>query len=149
MPGFNKLNSSLTINSNQFYFDYQDGKYGFNTDPNRGADTFNPFSRSGELDTYAVNGNIVTYTFKNLLAGQRYRIILYKSVASMYGGSTSATGISNVQSITQIAYETLYQNGTFCGIGVYDLIPSASEATVDLSFNNWGPPSYIGISLFY
>ena len=37
------LNSSLTANSNQFYFDYQDGKYGFNTDPNRGADTFNPF----------------------------------------------------------------------------------------------------------
>lgn len=38
------LNSSLTANSNQFYFDYKDGKYGFNTDPNRGADTFNPFS---------------------------------------------------------------------------------------------------------
>ena len=39
-----ELNSSLTANSNQFYFDYQDGKYGFNTDPNRGADTFTPFS---------------------------------------------------------------------------------------------------------
>ena len=40
----NEINSSLTANSNQFYFDYQDGKYGFNTDPNRGADTFSPFS---------------------------------------------------------------------------------------------------------
>lgn len=42
----NQLNSSLTANSNQFYFDYQDGKYGFNTDPNRGADTFFPFKNS-------------------------------------------------------------------------------------------------------
>lgn len=39
-----ELNSSLTANNNKFYFDYQDGKYGFNTDPNRGADTFSPFS---------------------------------------------------------------------------------------------------------
>ena len=34
---------SLEANGNQFYFDYKDGKYGFNTDPNRGADTFSPF----------------------------------------------------------------------------------------------------------
>lgn len=38
-----EVNSSLTANNNQFYFDYQDGKYGFNTNPNRGADTFSPF----------------------------------------------------------------------------------------------------------
>ena len=42
------LNSSLADrtsfpNSEVFYPDYQDGKYGFNTDPNRGADTFCPF----------------------------------------------------------------------------------------------------------
>ena len=30
-------------NANEFYFDYQDGKYGFNTEPDRGADTFHPF----------------------------------------------------------------------------------------------------------
>ena len=44
-----ELNSSLTVNDNQFYFDYKDGKYGFNTDPNRGADTFSPFSSGDSL----------------------------------------------------------------------------------------------------
>lgn len=32
-----------------FYPDSQDGKYGFNTDPNRGADTFHPFKSAGKL----------------------------------------------------------------------------------------------------
>ena len=37
------LNSSLTANSKHFYFDYKNGKYGFNTSSSRGADTFIPF----------------------------------------------------------------------------------------------------------
>lgn len=37
-------NSSLKANNNQIYMDYHDGKYGINTDPNRGADTFIPFN---------------------------------------------------------------------------------------------------------
>ena len=36
-------NSSLTANGSQLCMDYHDGKYGINTDPNRGADTFIPF----------------------------------------------------------------------------------------------------------
>lgn len=40
----NQMNNQLTANGNKFYFDYQDGKYGYNTDPQRGADTFLPFS---------------------------------------------------------------------------------------------------------
>lgn len=38
------INSSLKANNNQIYMDYHDGKYGINTDPNRGADTFLPFN---------------------------------------------------------------------------------------------------------
>ena len=59
-----ELNSSLTVNDNQFYFDYQDGKYGFNTDPNRGADTFSPFS-SGKMEILlnSSNNTNITYTF--------------------------------------------------------------------------------------
>lgn len=41
----------MCANSNHFYFDYKNGKYGYNTDPNRGADTFTPFS-SGEVYVY-------------------------------------------------------------------------------------------------
>ena len=31
-------------NNKHFYFDYKNGKYGYNTNPNRGADTFFPFN---------------------------------------------------------------------------------------------------------
>lgn len=62
--GFVKLNDSLQANSTQFYFDYQNGKYGFNTDPNRGADTFNPFSSnewtSGEIYINANSSETIT-----------------------------------------------------------------------------------------
>ena len=44
----------MVANSNHFYFDYKDGKYGYNTNPNRGADTFVPFS----------NGNYYYRAFK-------------------------------------------------------------------------------------
>lgn len=37
------INSSLVANGSQLYMDYHDGKYGVNTDPERGADTFIPF----------------------------------------------------------------------------------------------------------
>ena len=37
------ITGALKANGNIFYFDYHDGKYGFNTSPNRGADTFIPF----------------------------------------------------------------------------------------------------------
>lgn len=39
----NNITNQLSANNNKFYFDYQDGKYGYNTDPQRGADTFSPF----------------------------------------------------------------------------------------------------------
>lgn len=41
-----QLNADLSANNNKFYFDYQNGKYGYNTDPSRGAGTFSPFSKS-------------------------------------------------------------------------------------------------------
>lgn len=40
---FDSVNSSLVANGSQLYMDYHDGKYGVNTDPKRGADTFIPF----------------------------------------------------------------------------------------------------------
>lgn len=40
-----QLSRDLTANGTNFIFDYQNGKYGYNTNPNRGADTFYPFSQ--------------------------------------------------------------------------------------------------------
>lgn len=40
-----QLNNDLMFpDGTKFYPDKQNGKYGFNTDPNRGADTFSPFN---------------------------------------------------------------------------------------------------------
>ena len=44
-----ELNQSLTINNVNFNLDYQNGKYGWNESPERGADTFHPF-KSAEYD---------------------------------------------------------------------------------------------------
>lgn len=58
-----EVNNSLIASDGQkLYFDSKDGKYGYNTDPNRGADTFFPFS------SVAARGNIN----KKLKAGESY-----------------------------------------------------------------------------
>ena len=48
---FDNVNSSLTANGNQLCMDYHDGKYGVNTDPQRGADTFIPFHSNHKIKT--------------------------------------------------------------------------------------------------
>lgn len=53
----NQMNNQLTANGNKFYFDYQDGKYGYNTDPNRGADTFLPFNGTDITFTVSLRGS--------------------------------------------------------------------------------------------
>lgn len=46
-----------------FYFDWQNGKYGFNTDVNRGADTFHPFNSGAYTVLSNDTGTNKTYTF--------------------------------------------------------------------------------------
>lgn len=47
----------MIANSKHFYFDYKNGKYGYNTNPNRGADTFVPF-KNGSLWFSVFTSNI-------------------------------------------------------------------------------------------
>lgn len=50
-----KLSDSLIVNGNQLYMDYHDGKYGVNTSPSRGADTFIPFQgKVGSVGSFTV-----------------------------------------------------------------------------------------------
>ena len=51
-----KLDTQLQIDGEDVYLDYQDGKYGINTDPKRGADTFIPF-RSNNVEDDSNNSN--------------------------------------------------------------------------------------------
>ena len=65
-----EVNSSLKANSKQVYMDYHDGKYGINTDPNRGADTFIPFHSGdfvfcgGSQQILRTNWTYLDYSFK-------------------------------------------------------------------------------------
>lgn len=63
------INLYLSINDTKFYFDYQNGKYGFNTDPNRGADTFVPFSENisivAQIQLYDGEKLLVLYVYSN------------------------------------------------------------------------------------
>lgn len=45
----NNLSSELTANGTKFYFDYQNGKYGYNTSSTRGTSTFSPFGNVAEI----------------------------------------------------------------------------------------------------
>ena len=44
-----ELANHLNVGGTEFYFDYQDSKFGYNTNANRGADTFHPFKSGGEI----------------------------------------------------------------------------------------------------
>ena len=79
----NSLNNSLKANSKHFYFDYKNGKYGFNTDSNRGADTFFPF-----------NSGISFENATCILSGG-------KSVAITAGKKYVAVALGHTQSDTQ------------------------------------------------
>lgn len=52
-----QLISELSANGNRFYFDYKDGRYGYNIDPARGADTFSPFRGKIEISEWAYQLN--------------------------------------------------------------------------------------------
>lgn len=53
------INGQLVANENTIYMDYHDGKYGVNTSPTRGADTFVPFKG------YEYLGTSTTYNLSN------------------------------------------------------------------------------------
>ena len=64
----NNLNSELTVNGTKFYFDYQNGRYGYNTSASRGASTFFPFgegnlNRPTNFAGHAWYGGAASYFF--------------------------------------------------------------------------------------
>lgn len=124
-----QLNSSLTANSNQFYFDYQDGKYGFNTDPNRGADTFSPFSSGVNEIAFGWNGS-------------NYGGGIIKKDGTTLGGTVSATTLNgNYVSLnigTQYKEDGTYKGSiTFTALvaGVYKIYENGTVTDKSVSAN--------------
>lgn len=60
---FDNVNSSLTANGSQLCMDYHDGKYGVNTDPQRGADTFIPFKSNAGLSIVKEQNGWITNAY--------------------------------------------------------------------------------------
>lgn len=69
------LEDQLTANNLPIYLDYQGGKYGYNTSPSRGADTFNPFS-SGGGEINFLRGEIA---YRNLTTSNHWDISITNS----------------------------------------------------------------------
>ena len=76
------LEDELTANGQRIYLDYKDGKYGYNTDALRGADTFSPF-KSGDSDSeiYTNLTTVGNVTGDQLptINGSGYMILRFKS----------------------------------------------------------------------
>lgn len=53
--GVNDLVSQLKASGTSFYFDYKNGKWGWNSSPARGAGTFHPFRQASSAGTYSVD----------------------------------------------------------------------------------------------
>lgn len=127
---FDNVNSSLTANGSQLCMDYHDGKYGVNTDPQRGADTFIPFHSNHKIKTQTLTlypsrtanpSPNPTWIFDKL---ERVDGVL--SVSSVYGymsaGSKSVSSFSigfyisgnKVIMSTGLPYEWTYGQGYTC-----------------------------------
>ena len=98
-----EVNNSLVANSKHFYFDYKDGKYGYNTNPNRGADTFVPFKKvfSKLSQKYKTSTVTVDLGFQPDFCSVYFVDTTYNH-SSVYtnGVITAKNGVLDIKSIT-------------------------------------------------
>ena len=95
-----ELSSELSANGIRFYFDYQDGQYGYNTDPARGADTFSPF-------------NNPSYTIPDFTLG-----------LGDQGGTTAYLPLKGIKSIS-----FSYRKTQYCGMKI-SLLKGSESITI-------------------
>ena len=84
------LEDELTANGQRIYLDYKDGKYGYNTDALRGADTFSPFRSGGSSDDVYTN-----LTTVNSITGDKLPTI-YGCGYMILRRTSSPDGLSNI-----------------------------------------------------
>ena len=98
---FSALNDKLTLpDGTPIYFDMKDGIFGYNTDPERGADTFHPFSSQRTFTVNLTAGYIQasTYTHSSSVKFQNAKIKV--NVRSFSGkGSLSVNADSKTTTI--------------------------------------------------
>ena len=73
------LEDELTANGKRIYLDYKDGRYGYNTDALRGADTFSPFRTSGSSESEFTNLTTVEHVLgtnlPTIIEGNGYLVL--------------------------------------------------------------------------
>ena len=111
----------LKTNNKYFYFDYQGGKYGYNTSSSRGADTFSPFSaKTVHSTSWTVTENFFNGT-KDLTADHTVRYINVPNVD--YKRSFDCLFCQNIQSSDTKTYT----------VSVGDILFAASTAATSQS----------------
>lgn len=91
------LNNELTYSGTKFYFDYKNGKWGWNSSSARGADTFHPFSQIQKIAIGKIlvsgagsgNGVYVTDVEVDISEVNRLHVNLYWTNSQQYGNRTA------------------------------------------------------------
>ena len=98
-----KINNRLTVNNQKFVFDYKDGKWGFNTSDERGADTFHPFNST----VIRMNPSVTSYTNTDITASTIYLKILKTTPSNITAlPERYFYGNKSVPLVTTIAHKT-------------------------------------------
>ena len=129
------VNNSLIANSKHFYFDYKDGKYGYNTNPNRGADTFVPFSSS--IKEIVVVSGMIGASWLTLANIKNNYFISYANNVTVNNNSEYFNMVDSTLSVKKACNILKFDNN-----GITEKKYSAKETvfTVD-----WQHGSYIAI----
>ena len=115
------LENELTANNKRIYMDYHDGKYGINTNANRGADTFIPFKG------YEYLGTVGSYDLSNRadykkLTNANFTVVITGISESVFSENWSADdvrgGFSGSVPIPQPSYNASTGALTITNIGV-------------------------------
>ena len=122
------INDSLVANGKNFYFDYKNGKYGYNTSSSRGADTFVPFS----------GGNIEVLEFyTNMPAGTAITTGAYPNFKTV---GTFTVQNSNAKKALIVATSKKYMSTGYIQIKVNDKVVGEYNESANIDSNN---PQYL------
>lgn len=126
---YNKFKSQLTANNKEFYFDYKNGKYGYNTSADRGADTFHFFSSYEIEETPILNetwGDIGEHTFSFSAKAQSYYLITV--------GGACSDGHAYFRSMTGVTSTLMSILGTlFSGFMNTYIVYTQNASTVNIT----------------
>ena len=134
------MGNRLAANNVGFYFDYQNGEYGFNTSETRGADTFSPFKKGLNfpaiiLATQSGSSNS-SYVYNYAYSGQYYLCIHTQiNATSQISNISGGTIIKNSFADVYTAYRSGVRGHT------NGFVFKATSSSVTLNFNS----SYQGL----